>query len=277
MTAKQMIAENNRLRTKLTEENQTYYEDLMVYMRTVNIFNEEEEVEQTLLQVLQDILEAQENGESAEAFFGQKPQEAADQMIQNFGKPSPKVFLEIVGIVFGVSSFFSLLSQLSSNTINFLILFLNGLLSFAFVLLILFLLHKDVYRKFTKNKIVTFLVMSVLMALALAGFLAITVLTPPLLTIELSNAVVIGIYVCLIAGIIGILIVLPKEDTKMWWPFMPFILIMGGIGIFQKIPAFSSFFESRTGSLVTTLLVLAGFIGYFVLSYILNKKEDKMA
>lgn len=80
MTTKELIKENNRLRKQLTDENKKYYEDLLLYIR-INGHKQEQATEETLLEILQDILEAQKNGRSAQAFFGKNPKEISDEIL----------------------------------------------------------------------------------------------------------------------------------------------------------------------------------------------------
>ncbi|KYC89952.1 hypothetical protein B4102_3959 [Heyndrickxia sporothermodurans] len=63
IAAKQLVEQNNKLREQLTPENKKYYEDILLYMRTFGFFHEELETEQHLMTILQDILEAQKQGE----------------------------------------------------------------------------------------------------------------------------------------------------------------------------------------------------------------------
>lgn len=51
MTIDQLTEENNRRREKLTPQNRTYYEDLMVYVRTTALFKREVDVETILLDI----------------------------------------------------------------------------------------------------------------------------------------------------------------------------------------------------------------------------------
>ncbi|CAM3120686.1 hypothetical protein [Sporolactobacillus spathodeae] len=66
-----MIEQSNVLREKLNDANKTYYEQLLLYTRTTGLFNDDYEVETLLLQILQDILSAQANSQSAVDFWQQ--------------------------------------------------------------------------------------------------------------------------------------------------------------------------------------------------------------
>lgn len=70
---------NNQLREKLTRENRKYYENLLLYLRIKG--KDELVTEAVLLEILQDMLEAQANGRSAQQYFGADPKAAADELV----------------------------------------------------------------------------------------------------------------------------------------------------------------------------------------------------
>ncbi|MDR1521474.1 MAG: hypothetical protein LBS28_01220 [Streptococcaceae bacterium] len=103
MKTKKLIAQNNHLREQLTPENNTYYEKILVYIRTGNFFKDEKESEQILLEILQDILLVQKNEESAANYFGKNPKEIADEILarltpKKLSKENITLFFEILGI-----------------------------------------------------------------------------------------------------------------------------------------------------------------------------------
>ena len=91
MNSDKLINENNQLRENLNSENKRYYEDLLVYIRSKSTFNREKDVEQLLLDMLHDLIDAQSNGESAEFYFGRDPKSLADEIL----KTLPKHFFDI--------------------------------------------------------------------------------------------------------------------------------------------------------------------------------------
>lgn len=74
-----LIEKNNQLREKLTRENQKYYEKLLVYLRVKG--KDEVATEAVLLEILQDMLEAQAEGQTAKQYFGTDPKGAADELL----------------------------------------------------------------------------------------------------------------------------------------------------------------------------------------------------
>ena len=69
---KKMVAENNELRKQLTKENRDYYENLLTYLRGKSFLRDDYQVEQNLLTILQDLIDAQADGVEAAAYFGRK-------------------------------------------------------------------------------------------------------------------------------------------------------------------------------------------------------------
>ena len=59
---KKMVAENNELRKQLTKENRDYYENLLTYLRGKSFLRDDYQVEQNLLTILQDLIDAQADG-----------------------------------------------------------------------------------------------------------------------------------------------------------------------------------------------------------------------
>ncbi|MGD7023078.1 DUF1129 family protein [Rossellomorea vietnamensis] len=84
MTAKEMIELNNERREKLNEANKKYYEDMLLYIRMSNVA--EQDGEELLLEILEHLLEAQENGQSAEEVFGNQPKKYCDELLKDLPK-----------------------------------------------------------------------------------------------------------------------------------------------------------------------------------------------
>lgn len=142
-----LINRNNQLREKLNSENKRYYEDLLTYIRGKSTFNREKDVEQILLDMLHDLIDAQSNGQSAESYFGREPQSLADEIL----KTLPKSFFETLKltcyIIFGYVLFFTIPNMVVPSTkldLGNLIIF--GTLGFIFSLGILWLIGQETYQ-----------------------------------------------------------------------------------------------------------------------------------
>ena len=75
-----MIRLNNEKRQLLTDENRTYYERILLYVRAAS-FKEERLKEERLLKLLEEIIVIQETGETAANAFGQQPKELAETIL----------------------------------------------------------------------------------------------------------------------------------------------------------------------------------------------------
>ena len=85
LTTKQLIADNNSKREQLNEDNQKYYEQLIVYIRSQFLVNERQ-TEEVLTEMLDHLLLAQHKGQSAKDVFGRTPKEFADEVLDALPK-----------------------------------------------------------------------------------------------------------------------------------------------------------------------------------------------
>lgn len=106
MKTNDMIKTNRKLQQQLTEENNAYYGDLLVYLRARGAMKKEAVIEEKALEILTDILDAQRDGISAEAYFGKQPQEIADDLL-SFSPLSLMNFLKLALIALGSYSLFN--------------------------------------------------------------------------------------------------------------------------------------------------------------------------
>src|SRR5579875_167936 len=159
--AEELIKQNNKLRELLSPENKVYYEDILLYMRTFGFFYEELETEQHLMTILQDILEAQKHGESAEEYFGKNPKEIVDQLTKQLDKPSWKSIFKMSGWIFLISSFYVIVSGFTAPVlkVNVFVIVLNGIFSIGFIYGVFKLLHLSIYIKVKLPRPIKFFVM----------------------------------------------------------------------------------------------------------------------
>lgn len=122
MRTEELIQENNRKRELLNEENEKYYSGLLIYIRTS--FNKsEQETEETLMEVLDHLLEAQAEGRTAEEVFGHDPKAYAQEIVGELPTALPKEIVKLLfmsgSIFLGVFSFTSgLLATILSYGFN---------------------------------------------------------------------------------------------------------------------------------------------------------------
>ena len=116
---KELVKENNEKRELLTKENEKIYSDFMLYIRT-NFKVSEQEGEEILMDILDHLLAAQEEGRTAEDLFGDDPKAYADELIELL--PSPKkrnVALFAISQVFSLAAWFPLSTGVITGILSF--------------------------------------------------------------------------------------------------------------------------------------------------------------
>ena len=101
MKTSELVKSNATLQESLTKENNEYYGNLVIYVRAMSLFRDEKKSEELLLEVLQDILDAQNQGISAEHYFGRNPKKIADEIIKQLPinlLDTLKIFLSSLGV-----------------------------------------------------------------------------------------------------------------------------------------------------------------------------------
>lgn len=93
LNVNQLIEQNKKKRKLLTPENNSYYENLLMYIR-MNHFSNEKAFEEALLNILNQLLNGQQEGMSAEEVLGSDPEQYADQFIQSLPKGKTKSTIE---------------------------------------------------------------------------------------------------------------------------------------------------------------------------------------
>ncbi|SJZ76856.1 hypothetical protein SAMN02745116_01377 [Pilibacter termitis] len=149
MNTKELIQKNDELRKKLNEQNAKYYGDLLLYLRSKSYVKKEELVEETLFEILQDILTAQENEQSAEEYFGKNPEKIANEILEELPNENWLKILKTSGayyIFFLLTGgiYFGLFTE---KTLNFGFLLVGSIAICLLFTWILYLLGKLVYAR----------------------------------------------------------------------------------------------------------------------------------
>ncbi|MDB1652187.1 hypothetical protein PMU66_03150 [Enterococcus durans] len=266
----ELIQKNRELQKQLNSENESYYSDLVIYLRAKGTFKNDWIIEEKALEILQDILDSQQEGISAEEYFGKKPQEFADEIV----KTAPVSFLGLLKLVFvalGVYSMFMLFIDLilPSRSFDFGTFAVVAVYTLVAALLLFWFIGTTVYSKKKKlsNAMTTLLYIVLLVG---GGALSVFIKTP-------YQVKLVGIW-----GIVVILMLLltiailffrqDKEDKKTWAPFIPVILSCAVIGIVSRTTIFSSFFETMTGKYTIAGVLILSLIIQYVLIYFYTRK-----
>ena len=95
MNAKKLIEENNRKRDSLTEENETYYSDMLIYIR-LQLTLSEQQTEEVLMEMLDHLLDGQTEGKSVQDIFGENPKQYADEIIAQLPKEEGRKIIPFI-------------------------------------------------------------------------------------------------------------------------------------------------------------------------------------
>lgn len=254
-----LIEKNNELREQLTLENKEYYENVLIYLRTKSLFHDELEIENILMELLQDILEAQKNNESAENYFGKHPQEQLDILLKQLPKVSVKKKLSLVFIVFTISTAFSLFSTLTSPipSINLLTILFNGFISVIFVSLVFYIINRYTFKPNKDKKkefFIAFLVGFIFIGLTFLsnyfGGFWLSIRVP-----EMTSLIIVWLALILVSG----WIILKKKKESYY--FIPAMTMLALVPTLFKLPMTKHLFLSSTNKIifaVITLIVIYG-------------------
>lgn len=164
MEATEIIELNNEKRTRLTEHNLKYYEDMLLYIR-LNGNKSEQQTEEVLLEMLEHLLQAQEEGKTAEEVFGDDPKAYCKEVVEEIPTEKRKnqvslimmVILQFLGFFAGsygilgtaLHYFFDIGSALTTFSIGsgLVILGIDLLLLGAFILAILKWIKQSTFSK----------------------------------------------------------------------------------------------------------------------------------
>lgn len=237
MNSDNLIKANNLLRKKLTSENQKYYEDLLTYIRGKSTFNREKDVEQLLLEILHDLIDAQNNGQNAEDYFGKNPQTLADEILQTLPKSFFETFKLACYILIGYVLLFATPNiVLPTSNLDFGKLIILGTISFVFSLVVLWLIGQETYQK---NKLIK-LASYVLGTITFAGIVIGSVFLKTPLAISLPGWYGIGTILVLLT-ITTMIYTAERKRLPFLIIVYIFIVINSLLGIGTRIPSLSVF------------------------------------
>lgn len=268
MKEKELIETNASLQEFLTKENEKYYGNLLIYIRTKALFRDVKKSEELLLEVLRDILDAQEQGFSAEEYFGENPKKVADEII----KQLPINLLDTVKLVLIALTSYSIFSILPNlifpdEPLDIGRLVICGFYWTIIVVFALWLLGISLYR--FKNKL-SKLVLLLLVGLGISfGFyLSFLVSTP--FKVDLSGNFGI-IIIILISGVL-LYLFYKEKDRKFWAPFLPILVTSAILGILTRINIFSELLRSNEGKLGVAVVLGILLLLQYVLIYFTSRQ-----
>ena len=231
MKADSLIEENDQLRKQLTPENKQYYEELMTYIRANSTFKSDLDVEQILLDILNDILEAQSNNQTAQSYFSKNPKESADDILKSLPRNLTETLKFALSIALGYIVVFMIPSLttpgIKTDLGNLIIM---GIVSFILANIILWLVGQTIYQR----KVVKF-VIDAIAVLLFAAVVAGSIFLKTPLSFETNGTV--GIILIAIVFLIMTYIYIGIFKHRMPWTIIYVVLTIDAIiGVLSRIP-----------------------------------------
>ena len=211
MKTQELVKLNNEKRKTLNDENTKYYEAMLLYIRT-SFRKKEVETEEILAELLDHLLDAQENEQTAKEIFGASPTEYAKEITdelptmdlkENILYFAPFIF-ELFAILLLVNGIFNPLLKYAldigevKDTIYLGSTMVEGILIIIVSAIFLYLLIKSVRNPIfnIENKVIEFVLYWIFAMLFISLFVVISYLVPDfgyLITISIYNQILLGL------------------------------------------------------------------------------------
>lgn len=161
------IEQCQKLAKQLTKENKAYYDDFLSYVAKHNFWSDDENINVMLLEILQDLLQAQADGIIAEEYFGNNPQDVADELIKNIPSGSKRAgWKKIASLLSGFAQIPLVLSLMQPGEEIGLLHLLIGTVPVFLGLAMFFVFIFDMrYKQTKKNTIIKAILFGVMFAL----------------------------------------------------------------------------------------------------------------
>lgn len=271
METKKIIERNAELQEKLEQTNKDYYGNLLVYIRIMSLIRDEKKSEEFLLEILEDILEGQSKGVSAEQYLDANPKQVADDII----KELPINIMDVVKLIasgLGIYCLFTLIPSLvTSNTVidigNFLITEIYMMfLIIAVLILIAFSLYRYTLKVFN-------IFVPVVFGCGLIGGILLLLKLKTSWVFKVSDGV--GIFLIMLILFFIMYFFYKTDDKRRWLPFIPPILMSALAGILLRIDIFKPIFNTSNGKYILIAILTTGLIiQYFFVRYCSRKKTE---
>lgn len=268
--AKELIELNNTYREQLNEENKEFYDDILVYIRAKSFFKDERQVEESLLEILTDIIEAQNQEVKASDYFGKNPKEISDEILKNTNKMSFKDMIKLILSTMGLYTLVTVLPKLinPSEGLDLGKFFIGLVITFLFAEFIINFVGNTVYSN--KSKKLTFTIVA-LFCIYICLIISMKQFLPTMFEIKLTGAV--GITIISILGVVGIIYGL-KE--KLFYSFLPIILVACTLGILNRLEFTKFLINEELGKTISILAMVIAFVLMYLITYLQTRdKKNK--
>ena len=265
--AKELIELNNTYREQLNEENQEFYDDILVYIRAKSFLKDERQVEESLLEILTDIIEAQNQEVKASDYFGKNPKEVSDEILKNINKMSFKGMINFIFSTMGLYTLVTVLPKLikPSEGLDLGKFFIGLVITFLFVEFIMNLIGNTVYSN--KSKKLTFTIFA-LFCLDIILIISMEKFLPTMFEVKLTGTI--GITVISILGIVGIIYSLTE---KLFYSFLPIIIVACTLGILSRLEFTKFLINEEPGKTISILAMVIAFGLMYLITYLQAKDE----
>lgn len=271
MKTNKIIERNAELQEHLTKENKKYYGNLLFYIRVMSLIRDEKKSEEMLLEILEDILEGQEHGQSAEYYLGKNPKQVADNII----KELPINVIDTIKIIIsslGMLCLMKLIPIFASfeeyiDIGNFLI---SGVYLVFLVIAVLLFMGYCLYRY--ESKIMN-IILSLFFGLGLVVFFLLSFQLNTGLQVRLSNNL--EIFLILLALLIISYLFNKTNEKQMWIPFIPPIVISAIAGIIIRINFFRTIINTSDGRIGLAIVLIIGLLLQYLLTWFIFRKLKK--
>ena len=271
MKTNKIIERNAELQEHLTKENKKYYGKLLVYIRVMSLIRDEKKSEEMLLEILEDILEGQEHGQSAEYYLGKNPKQVADNII----KELPINVIDTIKIIIsslGILCLMKLIPILASfeeyiDIGNFLI---SGVYLVFLVIALLLFMGYCLYRY--ESKIMN-IILSLFFGVGLVVFFLLSFQLNTGLQVRLSNNL--GIFLILLALLIISYLFNKTNEKQIWIPLIPPIVIYAIAGIIIRINFFRTIINTSDGRIGLAIVLIIGLLLQYLLMWFIYRKLKK--
>lgn len=271
MKTNKIIERNAELQEHLTKENKKYYGKLLVYIRIMSLIRDEKKSEEMLLEILEDILEGQEHGQSAEYYLGKNPKQVADNII----KELPINVIDTIKIIIsslGILCLMKLIPILASfkNYIDIGNFLISGVYLVFLVIALLLFMGYCLYRY--ESKIMN-IILSLFFGVGLVVFFLLSFQLNTGLQVRLSNNL--GIFLILLALLIISYLFNKTNEKQMWIPFIPPIVISAIAGIIIRINFFRTIINTSDGRIGLAIVLIIGLLLQYLLMWFIYRKLKK--
>ncbi|MER2000831.1 MAG: DUF1129 family protein [Lysinibacillus sp.] len=184
MDVQQLVKSNNERKKMLSKSNLKYYEDLLVYIRLASL-KEEKAKEEVLMEMLEHLIEAEQNGVEAEKVFGKTPKQLADDIIDSLPaeKKSSAIYFMVetiillVGVYIASTGLFNaILKENYELHVGSALICLAALIG-GFLVMLPILIKQLQKSSFSKSKM-PFVISSITMTVYIFGIATLVVFIP---------------------------------------------------------------------------------------------------